>query len=101
VLEVYGLSETCGMVSTNRTTSAKFGSVGLVCPSTKVKISKEGEILVKSSTVFLGYYKQLTNVFDDDDWLSTGDLGRIDEHGFLWITGRKKNIVITCMFWLN
>jgi long-chain acyl-CoA synthetase len=75
----------------------KLGSVGPVVPGMDVRIADDGEILVKGETVFLGYYKEpeATAQALVDGWLRSGDLGRFDEEGFLYITGRKKEILIT------
>ncbi|HSN81291.1 MAG TPA: long-chain fatty acid--CoA ligase [Polyangiales bacterium] len=97
VLEVYGQSEDTGPTSFNTPTKYKFGSVGPAIPGVEVKIADDDEILVKGPNVFLGYYKdaEATGETLVDGWLHSGDLGAFDEDGFLNITGRKKDIIIT------
>lgn len=97
VFEVYGQSEDTGPTSTNRPGKVKFGSVGPPYPGTEVRIAEDGEILVKGRNVFLGYFKDPAETADTlrDGWLYSGDLGEFDEEGFLHITGRKKDIIIT------
>lgn len=97
VLEVYGQSEDCGPTSFNLAGRTKFGSVGPALPGVEVKIAEDGEICVKGPNVFLGYYKDQAATDDAliDGWLHSGDLGEIDSEGFLHITGRKKDIIIT------
>jgi long-chain acyl-CoA synthetase len=97
VLEVYGQSEGSGPTSFNLPDRYRFGSVGPAIEGAKVKIADDDEILVKGPNVFLGYYKdpEATNATLKDGWLYSGDLGAFDEDGFLAITGRKKDIIIT------
>ena len=97
VLEVYGQSEDTGPTSFNTPTKYKFGSVGPAIPGVQVKIADDDEILVKGPNVFLGYYKdpEATAATLTDGWLHSGDLGAFDSDGFLSITGRKKDIIIT------
>ncbi|MCB9667858.1 MAG: AMP-binding protein [Alphaproteobacteria bacterium] len=97
IQEVYGQSEDCGPTSFNLAGRAKFGTVGPKLPGTEVKIAEDGEILVKGPHVFLGYYKDPEATAETliDGWLHTGDLGEFDSEGFLKITGRKKEIIIT------
>lgn len=97
ILEVYGQSEDTGPTSFNRPGKTRFGTVGPPIPGVKVKIAEDGEILVKGENVFMGYYKnpEATGETLKDGWLHSGDLGRLDEDGFLHITGRKKDIIIT------
>jgi long-chain acyl-CoA synthetase len=95
--EVYGQSEDSGPTSFNLTGKAKIGTVGPPIPGLEVKIAEDGEILVRGPNVFLGYYKEPEATADAlrDGWLCTGDLGAFDSEGFLSITGRKKEIIIT------
>lgn len=97
ILEVYGQSEDSGPTSFNRPGQVKFGSVGPPYPGDDVKIADDGEILVRGDNVFKGYYKDPDATAETlkDGWLYSGDLGEIDEDGFLWITGRKKEIIVT------
>lgn len=97
VQEVYGQSEDSGPTSFNLFGRTKLGSVGPPLPGVEVRIAEDGEIQVKGPNVFLGYYKdpEATREALLDGWLCSGDLGRIDEGGFLHITGRKKDIIIT------
>ncbi len=97
ILEVYGQSEDCGPTTFNQPDRAKFGSVGVPYPNVEVKIAEDGEILAKGRNVFKGYYKnqEATDETLIDGWLHSGDLGQFDSEGFLNITGRKKDIIIT------
>jgi long-chain acyl-CoA synthetase len=95
--EVYGQSEDTGPTTTNRPGKIRFGSVGPNWPGTEVEVADDGEILVKGRNVFLGYYREEAATADTlvNGWLHSGDLGAFDPDGFLWITGRKKDIIIT------
>jgi long-chain acyl-CoA synthetase len=97
ILEVYGQSEDSGPTSFNTPTTYRFGSVGPALPGVEVKIADDDEIMVKGPNVFLGYYKdaEATESTLTDGWLHSGDLGAFDQDGFLNITGRKKDIIIT------
>ncbi|ADU74092.1 long-chain acyl-CoA synthetase [Acetivibrio thermocellus AD2] len=102
VLQGYGLTEASPIVAVNRDKSYRHDSVGLPLPGLDVEIinpDKEGfgEIIVKGDSVMLGYYNNddATKAVLKDGWLYTGDLGRMDEKGFIYITGRKKNIIVT------
>jgi len=99
VMEGYGMTETSTSASVNRTGSNefRFGSVGKPQPRVEVRIAEDGEVLIKGPNIFKGYYKneEATKEALEDGWLHTGDLGRLDEDGFLYITGRKKDIIIT------
>ena len=98
ITEGYGLTECTTACSTNRPDSYRFGSVGQPLPGCEVRIAEDGEILVRSETVFQGYFKDpeaTARVLDEDGWLRTGDIGTLDEDGFLHITDRKKDILVT------
>lgn len=97
ILEVYGQSEDTGPTSLNRPDAARLGSVGQPFKGVEVRLGDDGEILVRGPNVFAGYYKdpEATDQTLVDGWLHSGDLGRMDEDGFLYITGRKKEIIIT------
>jgi long-chain acyl-CoA synthetase len=97
VLEGYGMTET-STVSTYSTVEAhRFGSVGRLLPGVEGRIAEDGELLLKGPNIFQGYFKNDDASFGAviDGWLHTGDLGRIDEDGYVFITGRKKDIIIT------
>ncbi len=97
VQEIYGQSEDCGPTSFNLIGRTKIGSVGPAFPGVDVRIADDGEILVKGPNVFLGYFEDEAATAEalQDGWLHSGDLGRLDERGYLYITGRKKDIIIT------
>ena len=96
VLEGYGMSECSPVISTNSIKEHKAGSIGKPLSNIEVKFV-DGEIVVRGTSVMRGYYKMETETseaMDEDGWLHTGDLGYLDEDGFLWISGRKKNLII-------
>jgi long-chain acyl-CoA synthetase len=95
--EIYGQSEDTGPTAMTIPGRTKFGSVGVPYPGTEVRIADDGEILVRGKNVFLGYYKNPEATAETlvDGWLHSGDLGEFDEEGYLHITGRKKDIIIT------
>lgn len=97
VLEVYGQSETCGPTTFNFPEDYLLGSVGKPLPGIELRMADDDEILVRGPNLFAGYYKNPEASADclRDGWLASGDLGRIDARGFLSITGRKKEILIT------
>ena len=97
IREIYGQSEDTGPTSYNLLGRTRLGSVGPPLPGLQVKLADDGEILVHGPNVFLGYYKEpeATAEVLHDGWLSSGDLGAFDAEGFLTITGRKKEIIIT------
>ena len=97
VMEGYGMTETATAATGNRPEEFRFGSVGKPFEGVDVKIADDGEVLIKGPNIFKGYYKNegATKEALEDGWLHTGDLGRVDEDGFLYITGRKKDIIIT------
>ncbi len=98
VLEGYGLTETTAGATLNLTQAQKVGSVGKPLPSTTVKIAEDGEILLKGPIVMRGYWQNDAankEVFTDDGYFRSGDLGALDSEGFLTITGRKKELIVT------
>jgi len=98
LLEGYGLTETASVVAVNRENKFKFGSFGLPIPYVDLKISPDGELLIKAPSVTPGYYKreeETRELFTEDGWMKTGDLVEMDEEGFLFFKGRKKNIIVT------
>jgi len=98
ITEGYGLTECTTAASTNRPDLYRFGSVGKPLPGFEVRIADDGEIEVRSETVFRGYFKDpeaTAAVLSADGWLKTGDIGHLDEDGFLHITDRKKDILVT------
>ena len=99
VLEGYGMTETSTVTTTSTVADHRLGTVGRALPGAEVKIADDGEILVRGPHIFQGYYGTGdTTAFggvSGDGWLHTGDLGSLDEDGYLSITGRKKDIMIT------
>ena len=97
IREIYGQSEDTGPTSFNLPGRTKIGSVGPALPGLECKIAEDGEILIRGPNVFLGYFKEpeATTESLKDGWLCSGDLGQFDRDGFLTITGRKKEIIIT------
>lgn len=97
VYEGYGLSENSSVVAWNRPNARKLGTVGRPLPHVRLMLGDDGEVLVKSTSLFDGYTVDDPSscAIDDDGWLHTGDLGSVDAEGFLRITGRRKNVIIT------
>ena len=98
VLEGYGLTETTAGATLNLTWAHKVGSVGKPIPGTTIKIADDGEVLIKGPIVMKGYWQNdaaNAEVFTNDNYFRSGDLGKLDEEGYLYITGRKKELIVT------
>lgn len=98
ILEAIGMTENTSFSNINRYDNYKFGTVGPVGPEIEQKIAPDGEVLYRGKNVMLGYYKspeETAETIDKDGWLCTGDIGQIDDDGFLRITDRKKEIIVT------
>ncbi len=98
ILEGYGLTECTTAATVNRPSRFRFGTVGPALPKVELRLGGDGELLIRSPTVFKGYYKDqeaTRAVLDDDGWLRSGDIASIDDDGFVTITDRKKDILVT------
>ncbi|MFF0108207.1 AMP-dependent synthetase/ligase [Streptomyces hirsutus] len=99
IMDAWGLTETTGVATTNSPrTGFRLGSVGRPVSSVEVRLAEDGEIEVRGASVFSGYLQQdgsVRSALDDDGWLATGDIGRIDDDGYVWLTDRKKEMIIT------
>jgi long-chain acyl-CoA synthetase len=97
VYEGYGLTETSAAITVNQVGACKIGTVGKLVPGNSMRIADDGELLLRGGVVFQGYWHndQATSESFEDGWFKTGDLGAVDEDGFLTITGRKKEIIVT------
>jgi long-chain acyl-CoA synthetase len=98
ILEGYGLTECTTAATVNRPTSYRFGTVGPALPGVRLRIADDGEVLIETETIFAGYYKDeeaTREILPGDGWLRSGDVGNLDEDGFLTITDRKKDILVT------
>ncbi len=98
ILEGYGLTECTTGATSNRMDNFRFGTVGLALPDVELRLAEDGELLIRSPTVFAGYFKDeaaTREVLGDDGWLRSGDIAEIDEDGFVRITDRKKDIIVT------
>lgn len=97
VLEGYGLTETTAPVSIGRPDKLRIGKVGLMLPGTGIRIADDGEILLRGNNILRGYWRNpaATAAVFDGDWFKSGDIGEIDDDGFISITGRKKELIVT------
>ena len=98
ILEGYGLTETTAGATLNLYGAHRVGSVGRPIPGTSVKIAEDGEVLIRGPIVMQGYWQNEaanSEVFDGERWFKTGDLGKLDDEGFLYIVGRKKELIVT------
>ncbi|AJE85434.1 MULTISPECIES: AMP-dependent synthetase/ligase [Streptomyces] len=97
IYEGYGLTETCGGVTLSPPLEPRIGTVGQPIPGSAIRIADDGEVLIKGGTVFQSYWNNpaASDAVLEDQWFSTGDLGALDDQGYLTITGRKKDIIVT------
>jgi len=97
MVEVWGQTESCGAVTSNQAGAVKPGSIGPKMSHSEIKVSPEGELLVRGKTVFMGYLNQPEKTAETlkDGWLHTGDVGKVDAEGYFYITDRMKDIIIT------
>ncbi len=98
ILEGYGLTETTPVVTVNKPGAMRYGSVGKVISGVEIRLGEDGELFVKGPNVMKGYYKmpaETKEVLSDDGWFATGDVAEVDEQGFVSITDRKKELIVT------
>ncbi len=97
ILEGYGLTETSPVIALNTADANRMGSVGKPLPNVECRIAQDGELLVRGPSIFQGYWKKSADeaTIDKEGWFATGDIGRIDDDGFLYITDRKKELLKT------
>ncbi len=97
IAEVYGQTEDCGPATLNPPDAIRIGSVGRPVPGLQIRAARDGELLVRGGSVCSGYFQMAdatAELIDADGWMATGDLGRIDHDGYVWLTGRKKDLII-------
>ena len=98
IIEVYGMTESTALITANEPDDNRIGTVGKALPGTEVRIAEDGEILARGPHIFPGYHEreeETAQAIDEDGWLHTGDLGTVDDDGFVRIVGRKKELIIT------
>jgi long-chain acyl-CoA synthetase len=98
IIEGYGLTECTTAATVNRPSRFRFGTVGPALPGVELRLAEDGEIVIRSDTIFAGYYKDAAataEVLTEDGWLRSGDVGELDAEGFLTITDRKKDLIVT------
>ena len=98
IFEGYGLTETSPVIGVNTTGDFRLGSIGKILPNIEARIAEDGELLVRGPSIFSGYWnspRMTAEAIDAEGWFATGDIGRIDEDGFLYITDRKKELLKT------
>ena len=98
IMEGYGLTECTTAATTNRRGAYRFGTVGQALPGFELRLADDGELLIKSETIFAGYFKEpeaTAEVLGEDGWLASGDIATIDDDGFVTITDRKKDLIVT------
>ncbi|WP_274564075.1 AMP-dependent synthetase/ligase [Streptomyces spiramyceticus] len=98
IMDAWGLTETVGVCTANSPSAFRLGSVGRPIDGLELRVAEDGEILVRGETVFAGYLRadgSVDGALDAEGWFATGDIGRVDDDGFLWLTDRKKEMIVT------